>query len=140
MDWQATLNANFNKNRKYVQPRDSYSTALSPAEETAFRAWVKANKVPFNPNDSVSDYDMRGFYKGLQSNDPEARSAINPNDKQLHFSDKWKTPYHKSFSNESMYATPNAPAWINDFQLADPTTGQVVFDERTPAQKLYGKQ
>jgi hypothetical protein len=61
--------------------------------------------------------------------DPRARTAINPNDNLMHFPDTWKTPYHQSFSNESMYANQNAPQWINDSQLASPS-GRLFYDEK----------
>ncbi len=103
-------------------------TPLDGPMEHAFQQWVKTNNVPFDPSPE-SDYDMRGFFKGLITGDPRAVSGVNPYDKQLHFTDAWKTPFHESFSNESMYATPDAPRWINDHQLAD-ASGKVVYDER----------
>jgi hypothetical protein len=72
---------------------------------------------------------MRGFWRGLMQENPHATSGTNPNDQQMHYSDYWKTPYHRSFSNESQYAAPNAPQWINDAQLASPG-GRILFDER----------
>jgi len=58
---------------------------------------------------------MRGFYGGLMSLDPNARSAINPNDQQMHFPDTWKLPNHPTFSTESKYynarTMPNKPSW-----------------------------
>ena len=107
----------------------SYTTKLSPDEEKKFQAWVKQNKVPFDPSPEA-DYDMRGFYKALQSKDPRAITAINPADQQMHFPDVWKTPYHATFSNESKYAAPGAPEWQGD-RLVSPN-GMVIADE-TPA-------
>ena len=47
-----------------------------------------------------------------------------------HGSDRWKTPYNGSFSNESIYATADAPRWVGDrLKTAD---GRLVADE-TPA-------
>lgn len=106
-----------------------YQTGLDPLNEAYFRTWVKNNKIPFNPNDPKSDYDMRGLYKALRSGDPRAVQSANSNDGQMHFPDTWKTPYHKSFSNESIYATKAAPAWNSKDQLISPM-GSVMFDER----------
>jgi len=114
------------RNKKYAK-QGQYSTVLSPDAEVAFRDWVKQNKVPFNIDDTVSDYDMRGFYKALQEQDPRAVSGINPNDNAMHYPDIWKTPYHKTFSNESQWAMPGAPMWKGN-QLVMPD-GRVVFDE-----------
>jgi len=62
-----------------------------------------------------TDYDMRGFFGGLMGLDQAAVGAINPNDNQMHFPDKWKLPNHPSFSTDSMYynaaTMPNTPAW-----------------------------
>jgi hypothetical protein len=89
-------------------------TSLSEKEEEKFQKWVQENKVPFNPNDTFPDYDLRGFYKALQSGDPKAKSAINPSDSQIHYPDYWKTPYHETFSNESQWANKDAPKWMGD--------------------------
>lgn len=124
------LRENYKKNETYAKKGD-YQTQLNPASEEKFRGWLRANKVPFDPNSKVSDYDMRGFWLALQSNDPRAISATNPNDKRLHYPDFWKTPYHQSFSSESQWAKPGAPSWNKSDQLVLPN-GKVVFDERAP--------
>jgi len=111
----------------------NYNTQLGPLEEMAFRQWVTQNKVPFNPDTiGPSDYDMRGFWRGLQQGHPMAQQSINPNDNLMHYSDYWKTPLHQSFSSESQWAGPDTPSWINDSQLAAPN-GRVVFDEKQPS-------
>lgn len=137
----------FKRNAPFVMPAESpgrsrddlglsespYNTKLSEAEETAFKTWVKDNKVPFNPEAKTSDYDMRGFWKALQSGDPKAKSAVNQNDDQIHYPDYWKTPYHESFSNESKWANPDtAPKWNDKDQLVAPD-GKVIHDERAIA-------
>ena len=104
-----------------------YITKLDPLSQMAFENWVEKNNVPYNPAQNA-DYDMPGFWKALTSNDPRAATAINPNDQQLHFPDYWKTPYHQSFSNESQYAAPGAPAWNDKDQLVG-KGGNVVVDE-----------
>jgi hypothetical protein len=113
-----------------------YNTPLHPAEEQAFRAWLQKNKVPFDPDVAMSDYDMRGFWKGLMSGDPNAVTGMNPNDKQLHFGDYYKTPYHKSFSAESKYAKQTGPRWNNLDQLVMPD-GTVLVDERKEAARAW---
>lgn len=126
--WMAQMRERRGRNAPYAQA-GPYETTLAPDEEAAFRQWLIANKVPFNPTDKVADYDMRGYYRDIASGGGN-ETAVNPNDHHLHFPDTYKTPYHQSFSAESRYAKPNAPVWINDHQLADPATGRVVFDER----------
>lgn len=121
------------RNSAYALPpkSDGYQTKLAPGEEREFLDWVKQNKVPFDPSPEA-DYDMRGFWKGAKSGDPRASTSPNPNDNQMHYDDYWKTPYHESFSNESQWATPDAPEWNDLDQLID-KNGNVVFDERAKA-------
>lgn len=121
------------RNSAYALPLkgDGYQTKLAPGEEREFLEWVKQNKVPFDPSPEA-DYDMRGFWKGAKNGDPRASMGPNPNDNQMHYDDYWKTPYHESFSNESQWATPDAPAWNDLDQLID-KNGNVVFDERAKA-------
>jgi len=84
---------------------------LPEPQESRYRLWALFNDIP-----QSNDYDMRGFYKGLMSLDSDAGSAINPNDNQMHFPDKWKLPNHPSFSTDSKYydaaKMPGTPSWF----------------------------
>lgn len=106
-----------------------YTTKLLPNEEREFQSWLAATKAPHDPGPKA-DYDMRGFWLGLRNGDPVARTEINPADKAIHFPDKWKTPNHPTFSNESIYAQPGAPYWQGDFLIGD--NGKILADERVP--------
>ena len=131
-------NAIFSRNQAYLKPGDhTFNTKLSPEEEQKFLAWVAKQKVPFDPKAPVSDYDMRGFFKALSAGDPKARNAVDPNDGKLHYPDFWKTPYHETFSNQSQWATPDAPRWTADDKLVT-RDGRVLFDDRAkpPAKGL----
>lgn len=123
-------NPDYERNRAYAKD-GPYRTQLSSEEERGYQSWVKANDVPTDDSDT-SDYDMRGFYRGMKAGDEHARTGVNQNDGKLHFSDYYKTPYHKSFSRESQWATDGAPSWNDQDQLVDPR-GNVVFDERAKA-------
>lgn len=116
---------------QYSNTAGPYLTSLSPTEESEFRLWVSKNKVPFDSSPSA-DYDMRGFWKAQKNKDPRAAQALSGFDQSMHFPDVWKTPYHKTFSNESIYATPNAPKWSGD-KLID-SSGRTLADE-TPKVK-----
>jgi hypothetical protein len=122
---------NFARNKTFVNPNaGGYATPLDPQQDTAFRQWITANKVPFDPAaKGPQDYDMRGFWKGLQSGDEHAKSAVDPNDGRMHYPDYWKTPYHETFSNESQWANDKAPHWTDDDKLVTPS-GRVLFDDR----------
>jgi hypothetical protein len=111
-------------------PGASYNTQLDPGQEQFFRQWVTQNKVPFNPdNISLQDYDMRGFYQGLQQQNPKAQAAVDPNDSRLHYPDYWKTPTHQTFSNESQWAPATAPQWNPNDQLVS-QGGRVMFNDK----------
>lgn len=103
-----------------------YTTSLPPDQEHGFQSWVKQNKVPWQDTHDA-DYDMRGYYKALQSGDATAKQKLSGFDGKMHFPDTYKTPYHKTFSNESMYATPDAPHWDGE-RLID-KGGKIVADE-----------
>lgn len=108
---------------------ENYNTPLDPGQEAFFRQWLAHNNVPFNPDATApQDYDMRGFYQGLQQQNPRARAAVDPNDSRMHYPDYWKTPLHQTFSNESQWAPLGAPQWTPDDQLAQ--GGRVLFDDR----------
>lgn len=123
------LLSNWSRNEGYSRA-GPYRTNLPPQQEVAFQRWVRHNNVPFDPHQTIQDYDMRGFWNGLQSGDPRARSAIDPNDQRLHYPDVWKTPYHQTFSADSQWAGPGAPQWQeNRLMGAD---GNVLFDAAAP--------
>ena len=101
----------------------TYATQHTPAEEALYQAWVAKHNVPTGGD----DYDMRGYYRAMLAGDPRAKSNVDPNDQRMHYPDYWKTPAHETFSNESQWATPNAPQWVGD-QLTS-QGGQVLFDD-----------
>lgn len=127
---------NFARNQGWIAAgHHQYNTPLTAEQEAGFKQWLKANNVPFNPALPYSDYDMRGFWKAMNSGNPIAVGAIDPNDKKLHYPDYWKTPYSATFSAESQWANPlNAPVWKDD-QYTSPS-GQVLWNDKT--QKWVG--
>ena len=126
-----TPQENFARNKQWAKP-GPYRTQLDPQEEQAFRQWFTelkkqhGNRMLAQPDDP--SYDMRGFYRGMKAGDDVARTSIDKNDGYVHFHDKWKTPYEATFSNESVYARPNAPRWNGDSYTAH--NGAVIFDDR----------
>jgi hypothetical protein len=99
-----------------------YQEALSPTEETDFRAWLTAQSIPFDPDAPVVDYDMRGFWK--DAGGTATTPVHGPGD---HFPDTFKTPYDTTFSAESKYATGNNPFKWQGEKLVDERNGQIVF-------------
>lgn len=117
--------------RGYVRPNVpfGFQTHLGPALRSEFVKWQQQNHIPYDPS-PTADYDMTGFFQDSVMGVNGADTSVNPYDRQIHFSDRRKTPYHHSFSNESIWANPaTAPQWINDYQLAEPNSGRVVYDE-----------
>lgn len=133
MSWADFLKENINmpppdilrRNVRTSQP-GPWSTSLDPSQEAIFHRWVRLNQIPFNLDDPVPDYDMRGYF--LQRNNPGMEPQINSFDRRMHFPDTFKTPLHRSFSNQSRYALPSAPRWAGP-KLLDQRTGEIILDE-----------
>lgn len=111
-----------------------YTTVLPPEQEKAFQQWVVDTHQNVAPPGEEGDYDDRGFYQALM--DPHhplherAKQSISEFDGTVHGPDTWKQPNHPTFSNESIYATPDAPRW-QGMRLVD-KTGRVISDESVP--------
>lgn len=76
------------------------TTKLSPSEEAAFRAWVRATGIK-DVDHPASRYDYRGYWKEVASKGVDQRKeyADGP-----HFPDTYKQHGHETFSNESKYS------------------------------------
>lgn len=131
-NYDQVLLSNYERNKGWAN-QGEYSTSLNPQSESMFRRWVSQNKIPFNPDSKLSDYDMRGFWLALQAKDPRALTAVNPYDKQIHYPDYWKTPYHQTFSAESQWAKKDAPKWNDKDQLVD-SKGKILFDSKAASE------
>lgn len=120
------LDANYSHNLPFAKP-GPYVTKLDPEQESQFEQWVKKNNINFDPSAKVTDYDMRGFWLSQQGK-AGSGTEINALDGKIHYPDTYKTPYDRTFSNESKYATQDAPHWKDDRYLVD-GSGKVVFDQ-----------
>lgn len=78
---------------------NQYNTKLSPADEKKFEQWAKSH----HRMGDLADYDLRGWWKNVGTQDSRG-----------HFTDAYKKPNHPTFSNESIYNTPQdqGGAWI----------------------------
>lgn len=92
-----------------------YNTQLTPQQEQQYQQWVQT--LPINLR-SDYDYDLRGAW--LNGDLP---------DQNYHMTDKWKKPWHPTFSNESVYSTPQAPGghWDGDTFIPS-TTNKFIND------------
>ena len=118
----------------YAKP-GPYITKLPPQDEAKFQTWVDTSRKAAEAGDKRfepianwrdtpdADYDLRGYYaanKGQLVGEMKKDGG--------HLTDEFKTPYHKTFSNESRYATPDAPHWDDKDRLID-KNGKVLTDE-----------
>ena len=71
---------------------NAYNTQLSSVDEDKFLQWAASN----NKMRDLEDYDLRGAWKA---------GALTGG----HGPDTYKKPNHPTFSNESMYSTPQTP-------------------------------
>jgi hypothetical protein len=122
-------------NKTWSKP-GPYATKLEPQEEAEFRKWASSNpksvsgEVGPAPNFDplpMADYDVRAHFHAAKKGDPAATLVPNKWDGKIHGNDKFKTPYNGGFSNESMYALPNAPRWIGNRLMTH--DGKLVTDE-----------
>ncbi len=83
---------------------------INPEDKQKYLQWLVRNNIA-----STNDYDMQAFWQNMLAGHPSASSGLNPNDGQLHFSDRWKLPNHPTFSTDSQYndpsSMPNTPTW-----------------------------
>ena len=133
-----TPQQNLDRNKPWSKP-GPYQTQLSPDEETNFIIWMREKNQDywddaFGPNQDTPVYDWRGYWKAMTAGDERAHGTFNQSDQRTHYPDVWKTPYHSTFSNESIYAQPSAPVWRNDKYMTP--GGQVIYDP--DAGRWYG--
>lgn len=85
-----------------------YNTVLNPVEQVVFDDWAARN----NRAGDKYDYDIQGAFRDLMSG--QMTESQNK-----HLGDKYKKPNHPTFSNQSIYSTPEMQGgnWIGvDFQ------------------------
>lgn len=113
----------FARNQAWAKP-GPYYTPLAATDEVKFRQWLQDNKSrvgEFDPQKPTNDYDLRGWWF-------DNAGAVPP---KGHFVDTYKTPYHEKFSNESKYALPSAPQWLqtNDGWMLVDNGGKILVKE-----------
>jgi hypothetical protein len=69
------------------------------------------------------DYDMRGYWAGQAGHSASVPTYTTGD----HFPDTWKTPYDTSFSDESMYSSPDCPFHWTDDALIDTRDDSLIF-------------
>lgn len=109
---------------------NKYKTKLTESEEKEFLNWYRTvaiiNKLDINPDHPDHHYDYRGFWKNSSDQDKLVMSLMGGN---KHFPDKWKTPLHPTFSNESIYS--------NDFTPGGHWEGETFVDSEWTKSRSY---
>lgn len=75
-------------------------------DSRSFNDW--ANKASVYKGIKIKD-DPTYDYKGWYNEDPNRAYALLNDDPSAHFDDKWKTPYHPTFSDQSVYSNTKHP-------------------------------
>lgn len=98
-------------------------TTLPQDQEAAYQQWInkigmtKANGMAMTDDGTGLDYDMRGFFQKYGPVDVNVAGG-------QHFTDEFKLPNHKTFSNESKYAVgadaARAGSWNGDTYMPAP--------------------
>lgn len=88
--WRRGNNLHF----KGGKDKKSFSDWINKASE------YKGIKIKYDPT-----YDYKGWY----NEDPNRAYALLNDDPNAHFDDKWKTPYHPTFSDQSVYSNAKHP-------------------------------
>ena len=101
-------------------------------DKRSFNDWV--NKASAYKGIRIKD-DPTYDYKGWYDEDPNRAYALLNDDPNAHFDDKWKTPYHPTFSDQSVYSNAKHPGgtWgrrdFRDIYYA-PLVSNVPFNRR----------
>ena len=126
---------NFGKDsygQKFWQRRGNNMHFKGGKDGRSFNDWsnkasaYKGIKIKSDPT-----YDYKDWY----NEDPNRAYALLNDDPSAHFDDKWKTPYHPTFSDQSVYSNAKHPGgtWgrrdFRDIYYA-PFVSNVPFDRR----------
>jgi hypothetical protein len=111
------------------------TTRLTPAEESDFQAWVRANGI-IDADDPRTKYDYRGYWKEIASQGQDAR-AMMPDG--LHFPDTYKQHGYPTFSVESKYSAGphDGGRWLYDRKLIG---SDMLIDSRGGSRPALGEQ
>ena len=126
---------NFGKDsygQKFWQRRGNNLHFKGGKDSRSFNDW--ANKASVYKGIKIKG-DHTYDYKSWYNEDPNRAYALLNNDPSAHFDDKWKTPYHPTFSDQSVYSNAKHPGgtWgrrdFRDIYYA-PFASNVPFDRR----------
>ena len=118
--------------QKFWQRRGNNLHFKGGKDERSFNDW--ANKASAYKGIKIKG-DPTYDYKSWYNEDPNRAYALLNDDPSAHFDDKWKTPYHPTFSDQSVYSNVKHPGgtWgrrdFRDIYYA-PFASNVPFNRR----------
>lgn len=104
-------------------------------DQMSYEDWLQ-KAIAYKGLDDLKGYDYQGWY----NEDPKRAYAFLNDDPEAHFDDKYKTVYHPTFSDQSIYSgvvhpvfNPNGlkgGKWISDHKYISPRISPVSMDDR----------
>lgn len=133
--WQKRKDYNKKKLIRKIQRRNKVS--FDDGKDRSYQDWkTKASKYKHIDIDRDNTYDYEGWY----NSDPDNAYNFLNNDPEAHFDDAYKTVYHPTFSDLSIYSGKIDPRfnpeglegghWVNDHKYISPKKSPVSMDER----------
>lgn len=133
--WQKKKDYNKKKLIRKIQRRNK--TSFDDGKDRSYQDWkTKISKYKHIDIDHDNTYDYEGFY----NSDPDNAYRFLNDDPTAHFDDTYKTVYHPTFSDLSIYSGKANPRfnpeglrgghWVNDHKYLSPKQSPVSMDER----------
>lgn len=124
----------FQKKKAYLK-RKLLKRFEGGKDQMSYQDWLQ-KAIAYKEIDDLKGYDYEGWY----NEDPKRAYAFLNDDPEAHFDDKYKTVYHPTFSDQSIYSGVVHPIfnpkglkggkWVNDHKYISPRISPVSMDER----------
>lgn len=133
--WQKKKDYNKKRLIRKIQRRNK--TSFDDGKDRSYEDWkTKISKYKHIDIDHDNTFDYEGFY----NSDPDNAYRFLNGDPAAHFDDTYKTVYHPTFSDLSIYSGKVDPRfnpkglkgghWVNDHKYLSPKQSPVSMDER----------
>ena len=133
--WQKKKDYNKKKLIRKIQRRNK--TSFDDGKDGSYQDWkTKASKYKHIDIDHDNTFDYEGFY----NSDPDNAYRFLNDDPTAHFDDTYKTVYHPTFSDLSIYSGKVDPRfnpkglkgghWVNEHKYISPKETPVSMDDR----------
>ena len=133
--WQKKKDYNKKKLIRKIQRRNK--TSFDDGKDESYQDWkTKISKYKHIDIDHDNTFDYEGFY----NSDPDNAYRFLNDDPTAHFDDTYKTVYHPTFSDLSIYSGKVDPRfnpkglkgghWVNEHKYISPKETPVSMDDR----------